>query len=167
MILRLARAGDAAAIRHIYNESVLHSFATLDLRERTLEEQQAWLAARSGALAVVVAESAPGSASTLAGFGSLSPYRDRPGYHSTVEDSIYVATESRGRGVGRAVLTELIDVAAARGFHSVMARIIVADGHAASLALHESLGFTLIGTEREVGRKFGRWVDVLLLQRML
>ena len=107
----------------------------------------------------------PRSTGEVAGFASLSPYRDRPAYRTTVEDSIYVHRDHRGAGVGRALLAEIVDVAAARGFHTVIARIV--GGHDASIRLHRSLGFDHVGIEREVGRKFGRWLDVVVMQKLL
>ena len=85
-----------------------------------------------------------------------------PAYSTTVEDSVYVAADHRGQGVGKALLGELVDLAAAHGFHAVMARIV--GDHEASIALHRSCGFELVGIEREIGRKFGRWLDVALMQ---
>ena len=161
MHLRLARPEDADATREIYNTEVTGSTVTFDLVPRSLAEQEAWLDQRSGAMAVVVAE----IDGRIAGFASLSPYRDRPAYATTVEDSVYVHADFRGRGVARALLAEILDIATTRGFHSVMARVV--GGHAVSIELHESLGFRVVGTEVEVGRKFGRWLDVVLLQRML
>jgi len=159
--LRLARPDDAEATRTIYNAEVTGSTVTFDLVPRTLEEQRDWIEARSGAMAVVVAE-ADGE---IVGFAALSPYRSRPAYSTTVEDSVYVHHDQRGNGVGRALLAELVEVAAARGFHTMMARIV--GGHDASIGLHGSLGFEMVGIEKEVGRKFGRWLDVVLMQRML
>ena len=161
MELRLARPDDAEATRTIYNAEVTGSTVTFDLVPRTLEEQRDWIEARSGAMAVVVAE-ADGE---IVGFAALSPYRSRPAYSTTVEDSVYVRHDQRGNGVGRALLAELVEVAAARGFHTMMARIV--GGHDASIGLHGSLGFEMVGIEKEVGRKFGRWLDVVLMQRML
>ena len=97
MELRLAEQRDAEAIREIYNREVLESTATFDLVPRSLEDQQAWLAARSGARAAIVAVGADGE---VVGFGSLSPWRDRPAYATTVEDSVYVHRDHQGRGVG-------------------------------------------------------------------
>ncbi len=159
--LRLARPEDAEPTRVIYNTEVTGSTVTFDLVPRTLEEHRAWLDARSGAMAVVVAE----EADEVIGFASLSPYRSRPAYSTTVEDSVYVRRDQRGNGIGRALLDEVVSVAEARGFHTVVARIV--GGHDASIALHRSLGFDIVGVEREVGRKFGRWLDVVLMQRML
>ena len=102
---------------------------------------------------------------TVVGFGSLSPFRDRAAYSTTVEDSLYVDAVWRGKGVGRLLLDELVALAVARGFHTVIAR--VSGDNEPSIALHQACGFALVGVEREVGRKFGRWIDVAILQRML
>lgn|SRR5579871_772815 len=160
--VRLAVLDDAEAIRAIYNREVTETTVTFDLVPRTLAEQEAWLTARTGAHPAIVAVDGDGS---VIGFGSLSAYRDRPAYNTTVEDSVYVHGDHRGRGVGRLVLRELIRVGTAHGFHAVMARIV--GGHQASIALHASCGFREVGVEREVGRKFGRWLDVVLMERLL
>lgn len=162
MEIRLARHDDADAIRQIYNPEALGSTVTFDLRERTLAEQEAWLAERSGIHPVIVAVDDDG---TVLGFAALSAYRSRPAYSTTVEDSVYISTGARGRGVGRVLLEALVDLGRQHGFHAVMARIV--DGHAASIALHEAVGFEIVGTEREVGRKFNRWLDVVLMQKLL
>lgn len=161
MLVRLAELADAEAIRAIYNAEVIGSTVTFDLRPRSLDEQRRWLTARSGVHAVIVAE----DAGEVVGFASISPYRDRPAYRSTVEDSVYVRADRRGAGVGRLLLDELVKLATQRGFHSMIARIV--GGHEASIALHRNAGFEIVGTEREVGRKFNRWLDVVLMQRML
>lgn len=161
MELRLATLDDAEAIREIYNLEVTTSTATFDLVPRTLEEQRAWQAERSGARAVLVGV-AEGS---VRGFGSLSPWRDRPAYATTVEDSVYVHRDHHGQGLGTALLGELVATATAHGFHACMARIV--GGHEASIALHASCGFEVVGTEREVGRKFNRWLDVVVMERLL
>jgi L-amino acid N-acyltransferase len=160
--VRVADLGDAEAIRSIYNPEVLESTVTFDLVPRSLQEQQAWLQARSGAHAVLVAEDGGGE---VVGFASLSPYKDRPAYSTTVEDSVYVRRDQQGRGVGRVLLSELLAVATRHGFHAVIGRIV--GGHEASIRLHAALGFEVVGTEREVGRKFGRWLDVVVMQRLL
>ena len=162
MHIRLAAIDDAEAIRAIYNPEVADSTVTFDLVPRTLAEQQEWLTARSGAHAAIVAVDDAGQ---VIGFGSLSPYKERPAYSTTVEDSVYVARGHQGEGIGRALLQELVRLARAHGFHAVMARIV--GGHEASIALHRACGFEVVGTEREVGRKFGRWLDVELMQQLL
>ncbi len=161
MELRRAILEDAEAIRAIYNVEVLGSTNTFDLVARSLVEQRAWIDARSGAHATIVAV----RDGEVVGFGSLSPYRDRPAYATSVEDSVYVRRDSQGAGVGRATLEELVKVATSHGFHAVFARIV--GGHEVSIALHRAQGFDLVGTEREVGRKFGHWLDVVVMQRLL
>jgi phosphinothricin acetyltransferase len=159
--VRLATIDDAEAIRSIYNPEVAESTVTFDLVPRSLEDQRAWLSARSGAHAVLVGQ----DGDEVVGFASLSPYRDRPAYSTTVEDSVYVRRDRQGEGHGTALLAGLLSVATAHGFHAVMARIV--GGHDASIALHRALGFDPVGTEREVGRKFGKWLDVVLMQKIL
>lgn len=152
---------DAQALCEIYNREVLESTATLDLVPRSVADQQAWIRDRSGGLAVVVAE-ADGE---VLGFGSLSFYRDRPGYRTSVEDSVYVRHGHHGQGIGSRLLTELIHIAGHHGFHALFARIV--GPQPVSVALHERHGFDLVGIEREVARKFGRWHDVALMQRLV
>ena len=161
MLARLATIDDAEATRAIYNVEVTESTVTFDLVPRTLEEQRGWLTARSGAHAVLVAE----DGGDVIGFASVSPYRDRPAYSTSVEDSVYVRRDQQGKGVGKLLLGELVALATSHGFHTMIARIV--GGHDASIALHRSQGFEVVGTEREVGRKFGRWLDVLVMQRLL
>ena len=161
MDIRVATLADAEAVRSIYNHEVEHGTATFDLVPRTLEEQQAWIRERAGALGVVVAE----HEGRVIGFASLSPYRSKPAYNTTVEDSVYVDRDARGLGAGKALLTEVIGMAEARGFHTIVAHI--SDPEGASVALHRACGFTIVGVQKEVGRKFGRWLDVVLMQRML
>ncbi len=159
--VRLATPQDAEALRLIYNYHVTTSTATTDLVARTVEEQRAWLHQRSGAHAVVLAE----DGAVVVGFASLSPWRDRPGYRTTVEDSVYVDPDHQGRGFGRILLDEIVTVGRSHGFHAMMARVV--DGHEASLRLHESLGFSVVGIERQVARKFNQWLDVVVMQLML
>ena len=158
MHIRLGELADAEAIAAIYNAEVLGGTATFDLVPRTLEEQREWLRVRSGALAVVVAI----VDDELAGYASLSKFRDRPAYSTTVESSVYVHEDYRRAGVAKALMSALLETAASHGFHAVIARI--ADSQEASLQLHLQLGFSLVGVEREIGRKFGRWLDVSVMQ---
>jgi L-amino acid N-acyltransferase len=168
--VRLARPDDAEAIRTIYNHEVLTTTATFDLVPRSLEDQQQWLAARSGAFSAIVAEDLSGVGAVdgggeVVGFGALSPYKERAAYRTSVEDSVYVRRDRAGQGIGKLLLNELLDIAAGSGFHAVFARI-EASGEASRL-LHSRCGFTLVGVERETGRKFNRWLDVALMQCLL
>ncbi|HWE69934.1 MAG TPA: GNAT family N-acetyltransferase [Acidimicrobiales bacterium] len=162
MQLRLATLSDAEAIRTIYNAEVAGSTATFDLVPRNPEEQRVWLTQHGGAYPAIVADD---EADGVVGFGSLSLYRDRPAYATSVENSVYVGSGHRGSGIGRALMDELITLATQHGFHTMVARI--GDDNAASIALHLACGFELVGVEREIGRKFSRWLDVSVLQRML
>ena len=162
MHVRLVEPRDAESVRRIYNAEVVGSTATFDLRPRTPEEQAAWMDDHRGTYPVVVAVD---DEDRVLGFGSLSTYRDRPSYATTVEDSVYVDTAHRGNGVGRALLEELVRLATLHGFHSMIARI--GGDNTASIALHRACGFEEVGVEREIGRKFNRWLDVAVLQRML
>jgi L-amino acid N-acyltransferase len=163
--LRPATVDDAEAIRAIYNLEVETSTATMDLIPRSLADQRQWLAERSGAFTAVVAVLDGPDRSEVAGFAALSPYRERAAYRTTVEDSVYVRRDLHGRGIGRLLLDEVLAVAEASGFHTVMARI--EGGGVGSQALHAACGFHEVGVEREVARKFSRWLDVVIMQKVL
>lgn len=162
LILRPATLDDAEAMRAMYNHEVDHETTTFDLVPRTLEAQREWIAKRSGAFCAIVASSATDG---IVGFAALSEYRDRAAYRTTVEDSVYVRRDCHGRGIGRLLLLHVLELARTSGFHTVIARIEA--GSTASRTLHESCGFQLVGIEREVGRKFGRWLDSAIMQCLL
>jgi L-amino acid N-acyltransferase len=159
--VRLATLDDAAAILAIYNFEVENHTSTFDLVARTLDDQRRWISERSGAFSAVVAS----IDDEVVGFASLSPYKERPAYRTTVEDSVYVSREHPRLGIGRTLMEHVIGIAADSGFHSIVARI-EATG-TASRELHAACGFELVGVEREVGRKFNRWLDVAVMQLML
>jgi phosphinothricin acetyltransferase len=161
--IRPVERRDSDALRAIYNLEVRDSTVTFDMVERTSEEQLAWIDDHGGAYAAIVAVDEPSG--EVVGFGSLSPYRPRAAYAPTVEDSVYIDRRHRGQGYGRLLLADLVGRARDHGFHSVIARIV--GGHEASIALHVGCGFAPAGVEREVGRKLNRWLDVVLMQRML
>jgi phosphinothricin acetyltransferase len=162
--IRPAELTDAEEIAAIYNREVLGSTATFDLVPRSITDQRSWLLERSGAHAVLVAEHAADPLE-IAGFASLSPFRSRPAYSTTVESSVYVHEDHRRKGIARLLMIDLLATAQSHGFHAIIARI--ADSQAGSLALHEDMGFNLVGVEREIGRKFGRWLDVSVMQVLL
>lgn len=161
IIIRFATEADAPAIAEIYNHEVENETSTFDLVPRSLEDQREWQAARSGAFTVIVAE----IDGLVVGFGALSPYKERAAYRSSVEDSVYVRRDMTRRGIGQALLRHLLTTAKDGGFHTVLARI--ATDNEASIALHQAMGFDVVGIEQQVGRKFNRWLDVMLLQHML
>ncbi|MDP6965536.1 MAG: N-acetyltransferase family protein [Acidimicrobiales bacterium] len=159
--IRLAKQKDAEAIREIYNHEVRNSTATFDLVERSTQEQEKWLDERSGAFSVLVAE----MSGQILGFASLSPYKTRAAYRTTVEDSIYINEEFRNQGIAGKLLSHLLEVAESSGFHAVIARI--GGGNEASISLHQRFGFEIVGTEKEIGRKFGKWQDVVIMQTII
>ncbi len=161
VLIRTAVSHDSEEIRQIYNHEVLNSLATLDLIPRSEKAQHVWMSEHSGIHTVVVAV----DANQVVGFASISPYRPRPGYSSTVENSIYVHKEHRGRHIGTNLLLALIEEASSSGFHSIMARVVATQS--SSIELHRRCNFELVGVEREVGRKFGQWIDIALMQLLL
>jgi len=166
--IRHAERRDAAGIRAIHNRFVTESTALFDLVPRTLDEQVQWIDEHSGghpALVAVVDDAPADVPGGIVGFGSLSPFRTRPAYAGTVENSVYLLDAFQRRGIGRRLLDELVRLAQAHGFHTVIARI--SGRNEPSIALHQACGFETVGVEREVGRKFGRWLDVVEMQRML
>jgi L-amino acid N-acyltransferase YncA len=161
VVIRAAERRDAEGIRSVYNHYVNESTTLFDMVPRTLDEQVQWIDDHAGGHPALVAE----LDGRIIGFGSLSTFRSRPAYSTTVEDSVYLLDGHQGRGIGRRILDELLRLAEALGFHSVIARIT--GENEASIALHSACGFEVVGTEREVGRKFGQWLDVVEMQRML
>jgi phosphinothricin acetyltransferase len=159
--VRAASPADARAIAAIWNFEVRFTDATTDTAPRDVAAQRAWLAARNGDHPAVVAV----RGDEVVGFGALSAYRAKPAFRHTVEDSVYVKRGVRGQGVGAAILGRLVELARERGHRSVLARITA--GNAASIRLHERLGFARVGLERETAYKLGRWLDVVTMQLML
>ena len=160
--IRDARLDDLPAMLAIYNDAVLTTTAVYDYQPRTDEQQVAWFHAKQEqALPVLVAD----IGGTVAGFTSYGPFRPWPAYLHSVENSLYVAAEQRGRGIGSQLLPALIQRAADRGLHTMIAGVDATN--TASLRLHAKFGFELIGRFREVGWKFERWLDLTFLQRML
>lgn len=155
--IRRARADDLPALLAIYNDAVEHSVATFDLEPRSTEAGRAWLAAHTGRHPLFVAELADG---TVAGYASLSPYRPMPAYDSTAELSLYIHPDYRRRGLGGAMAEHMLAVARADTRLHLIVSVITAT-HAASIALHEKLGFRFCGTLHEAGFKFGAYHDVV------
>lgn len=161
VLVRVARAADNRQMAAIWNREALATAATTDTEPRAPEAQRAWLRAHDAEYPVVVAA----EGDEVLAFGALAPYRPKPSYRRTVEDSVYVKEGYRGKGLGSLVLDRLVALARARGHHSMIARIT--GENEASLRLHERHGFVQVGHERESAFKLGRWLDVLTLQLML
>ncbi len=163
MQLRAATDADIAAIQAIYAHHVLHGLASFEVEPPSVEEMRRRFAAVTGAgYPYLVAATVDG----VLGYAYASAYRARPGYRYTVEDSVYVAAEAVGRGIGRRLLTALIDGCERLGYRQMLA-VIGDSANTASISLHERCGFSHCGTLRSVGFKFGRWVDSVIMQRAL
>jgi len=163
VVIRPAATTDLAAIRDIFAHYVTTSVATFEERAPTLDDWTRRLAElRSLDLPVLVAA----LGGTVAGYAYASPWRARPAYRFTVEDSVYVAPGRTGHGIGRQLLASLLEACLAAGRRQVVA--VVADtGDPASEALHRGQGFEVAGRLRAVGWKHGRWVDTTIMQRSL
>jgi len=159
--IRPATPADAEDINTIQNYYVLHSTATFLTEPLTLERRLAWLDGRSQAHPVTVAE-ADGS---VVGWGALEIFRSRPAYRHTAELSVYVHHERHRLGIGRAIVSDLIQRAIALGHHTLVGGCC--SETTSAIALLEASGFTRVAHFREVGRKFDRWLDVVFLQRLL
>jgi phosphinothricin acetyltransferase len=161
LLIRKAQPADVEAITEIYNEAILTTTATFDLEPKTVADRRAWLESHDERHPVIVAE----VDGRVVGWACLTKWSDRPAYDETAETSFYVHSDFRGQGIGRRLKEAIIDEARRLGFHSLIAR--VADESGASYHLNESFGFSHVGTLKEVGRKFGRLLDVHILQKML
>jgi phosphinothricin acetyltransferase len=153
----------SAAILDIFNEAIVNSTALYDYQTRTPDSMRVWFDYKHQKNYPVIGLETP--AGELMGFASYGEFRVRPAYKYTVEHSLYVDHRFRGQGVGRALLTAIIDAAQRQDYHVMVGGIDASN--AASIALHERLGFTHCGTVRESGFKFGRWLDLAFYQRIL
>ena len=171
MTIREATGVDLAAIDDIYNHYVRTSTSTFQVEPTTPEERRAWFAAHGPDHPVLVFEDEEAregprvAGGRIAGWASLNRYYPREAYGRTVELSVYVRHDRHRRGIGRALMTELLSRARASGHHVVLAQ--VAADQEPSLCLHRSFGFQDVGRLREVGFKFDRWLDVIVLDRLL
>lgn len=161
LTLRPASDSDAEAIAHIYNHYVRTSTATFDTLERSVLDQVAWLEEHGEQYPVVVAD----MSGEVVAWGSLSPWGTRCAYRHTVEISIYVAAGAVGRGLGPALGESLVGRARTLGHHAIISQIVAENGP--SLSMARRLGFAQVGTLRQVGRKFDRWLDVILMELVL
>ena len=163
MRVRPATCDDLPGILEIYNEAVLSTTATYDYEPRTLEHRTAWFEDHvNHNYPVFVALNQEGN---VVGWSALNRYHDRKGYQFTTENSVYVAAGQRGRGIGKLLMQPLIEAARQRGLHAMLAGID-ADNEA-SLRLHASFGFVKVAHFKQVGFKFGRWLDVVYLELLL
>ena len=162
LAIRAAGAADAAAICLIYNQGIEDRIATLETELRTPDERRQWLAARSPRHPVFVAED---GAVGVVGWSSLNVYNPREAYRQVADFSVYVERGWRGKGVGRRLLEHLIEQARALGYHKMM--LSTFPFNASGVALYERMGFTRAGVFHEMGQLDGRWVDTLIMEKLL
>jgi L-amino acid N-acyltransferase YncA len=163
MPIRPAQPRDLAVVTAIYDHAVRHGTASFELEPPDESEMaRRYDGLRAGGYPYLVAETDGG----IVGYAYAGPYRARPAYRWSVEDSIYIVPQRQGRGIGRALLERLIAEAEAGGFRQMIA-VIGDSGNTASIELHRRAGFRLVGTFENVGFKFGRWLDSVLMQRAL
>ncbi len=153
----------AIAILDIFNEAIVNSTAIYDYKPRTMSHMLTWFNTKSaGNYPVIGAIDDQGK---LLGFSTYGVFRDRPAYKYTIEHSVYVQIDHRGQGIGRSLMQQLITAAQQQEYHTLIGGI---DMHnAASIALHEKLGFTYAGTIKQAGFKFGQWLDLGFYQLVL
>ncbi|MCD1264331.1 GNAT family N-acetyltransferase [Shinella sumterensis] len=162
-IIRTAVSGDIAAFTEIYRESVLNGVASYEIDPPSPDEMAARFAAITGkGYPYIVAVEQTG---LILGYAYASAFRTRPAYRWLVEDSVYLAPEARGKGVGRALLAELIRRCTALGFRQMVA--VIGGAHPASIAVHAAAGFAHSGHMKATGFKHGRWLDTVFMQRAL
>ena len=161
VVIRPANAADVPEITRIYNEGIRDRLATLETEERTPQERLAWLEARDERHPVLVAE----RSSAVIGWGSLNVFNPRPAYAHVADFSIYVGREARGAGVGKVLLTALIDRARELGYHKLV--LAAFPQNAAGMRLYACFGFREVGIYREHGLLDDAWVDVVIMERLL
>lgn len=159
--IRPATSADVPGITEIYNEAIAETTATFDLEPKTIAEREAWLNDRHPRFPVIVAE----TGGRVVGWAALAPWSDRAAYADTAESAFYVHSGHRNRGIGRQLKRRIIELARHHRFHTLVARVTAES--AASIHLNIEFGFEHVGTLKEVGRKFGRLLDVHIMQKML
>lgn len=161
LTIRDATQDDAPAVAHIYNQGIEDRMATLETELRSPEERAAWMAAREAKHPVLVAV----DGDAVLGWASINRFNPRPAYDHVADFSVYVAREARGRGVGNALLGAVVERARAIGYHKL---VLAAFPHnAAGMRLYEHHQFRTVGVYHEQGMLDGRWVDVVIMERML
>ena len=158
--IRPAQIADLDAITEIYNEAIQTTTATFDTEPKTRDEQLAWLEAHGPKYPILVAD----LDGRVVGWACLSRWSGRCAYSETAETTFYVTEEHRRKGIGRKLKTSIVEEGRRLGFHTLIAR--VAEGSQSSLHMNESFGFKYVGVMKEVGRKFGKLLDVHILQKI-
>ncbi|MCE5199767.1 MAG: N-acetyltransferase family protein [Armatimonadota bacterium] len=161
IIIRRANEADVTDITRIYNYAILNTTATFDIEPKTIEDRMQWFHRYGDEYPLIVA-TVDGK---VAGWALIRPFGQRKAYRYTVENAVYVDCDYQGKGVGTALLSELISLATDKEYHVILALIV--GGNESSIKLHEKFGFEQAGVMREVGCKFDRWLDIIILQKIL
>ncbi len=159
--IRPATEGDAATISVIYNQGIEDRVATLEIELRTPEERQEWLAARGPRHPVIVAD----ALGQVVGWASLNQFNSRPAYQHVADLSVYVERGWRGKGVGRRLLERVIELARQIGYHKMV--LAGFPFNTAGVALYERMGFRTVGIYKEQGLLDGKWVDTIIMEKLL
>lgn len=159
--IRKALISDVPAMAHIYNQAILETVATFDLAPQSIDDRIKWFHKYGGRYPLIVAE----IDGEVAGYSTLSPFRDKEAYERTTELSIYISPSYQGKGIGNKLMQEILNLAKSHGHHAVIGGIT--GGNAASIRLHEKFGFQYIGCFKEVGYKFNQWQDVDFYQLII
>jgi L-amino acid N-acyltransferase len=159
-LLRPATLQDVPGMTEIYNEAILSTTAHYYAEPKSLDERIRWFHDHGDRHPIYVAE----KDGHILGWASLTRWSVYPAFEDSAESSFYIHREHRGKGLGKALLKKVIQEGEAKGLHTIVARIL--DGNPASIRIHEQLGFTHTGVIREIGKKFGRYIDLVLMQRM-
>lgn len=161
MEIRKATEADIPAITFIYNDAVKNTTATFDTDPKDESNRRAWLLERSSDFPVIVSV----EQDVVTGYASLSRWSDKKAYDITAELSLYIHPEHRGKGIGKALLSALLKLAENTNLHSIISRIT--EGNEVSIYLHRNEGFDTVGILKQSGRKFGKLLDVTIMQKML
>jgi len=162
MRIRPAQPADLPALLAIYNDAVVHTTASWDLLPWTAVQHAEWYATKAEHRHPILVAEADGE---IVGYSAYGPFREKAGYAATMEHSVYVRADRQGKGIGRALMVAIIEAARANGVHALIGGL--SSDNDVSMALHHSFGFVEVGRLPEVGRKFDRWLDLVMLQLIL
>lgn len=162
MVIRAATRSDVPAILDIVNYEILNSTVLYEYESRTLEQQLDWFSLKQSENWPVIIAELNGA---VVGFGTYGPFRQRAAYSKSIEHSVYVHKDFRGKAIGNALMVELIKLAKSHGYHTMIAGID--SSNMGSVEFHRKFGFEVIGTFKEVGFKFDKWLDVVFMQLMI
>ena len=159
--IRKAKIEDLPGITSIYNDAIKNTVATFDTKTKTLEEKKVWFDGHGSKNPIIIAE----ENRNIVGWAALSKWSNKDAYSNTAEISVYVKDSFKKKGVGKKLIQEILKEGKKVDLHLIIARIT--NDNQVSVHLHESVGFKQIGVMKECGYKFGKWLDVILLQKLL